>query len=599
MLTRDFQKLAELPKNPGVYLFKQGESVLYVGKAGVLRDRVRSYFGAGADAKVRAITNRADGLEWIVTDSEVEALILESTLVRKHAPRYNIDLKDDKRFPYLRVTVSDAFPRLEVVRRVARDGEKYFGPYTDPGKMRRVLRLLERVFRLRTCRIALPARAGTRPCLNFQIGKCAGPCTGVLSPEAYRENVNGALLFLGGRGRALIEKIKQDMARAANAQDFEKAAELRDHLAAMDKVLFRQRMSSPDTADRDIAAAAVSDKSACVAVFTVREGAVTGRHHFFFSLAGGETGAEVLAAFLPERYHREVDMPPEILVSDAPGNPAALEEALTREAGFRVRILVPVKGEKARLLDLCRRNAEMLLAEILTDRDARTGKTPAALEALKKELGLLRLPVRIEAYDISHFQGRETVASRVVFVEGKPRRSLYRHYNVKTVEGVDDFASMHEIISRRARSSREEGGEALPDLMLIDGGKGQLSAALDALTQAGVHDQPVLALAKRLEEVFLTGRDAPVMLARRSPALHLLQRVRDEAHRFAVSFHRKKRDKNALVSVLDGIPGIGEKRKMKLLKKFGSVAEIKKQPLEVLISEGLSEKTAKMLAFTP
>ena len=589
-------KLKNLPDSPGVYLFKdEGGEIIYVGKAKVLKDRVRSYFHASVtDGKVRAIIARAADLEWILTDSDVEALVLESTLVKKHKPRYNIDLKDDKRHPYLRITVNEPFPRIEVVRKVARDNAKYFGPYVEAGKMRRVLKLIEKVFQIRTCKAVLPAKPGTRPCLNLQIGECAGLCQGNVSENAYRERVRRALLFLSGKGDSLLKDIQSAMALAAENQDFESAAMLRDQAEAIRKVLFRQRMRLTDLADRDIIAAATGGRTACVAVFLMREGAVTGRHHFFLKLAGGEGLPEILHSFIRDRYQKEVDVPEELMVPVELEDRDTLEAWLREESGRPVRILQPQKGEKAKLLEVCARNAEMLLKDYLTERDKQIGKVPAAVLALKKELRLEKLPAKIEAYDISHIQGTETVASRVTFLNGVPRKSGYRHYNVKTVEGVDDFASMAEIMDRRIRAFKEE-GDALPDLILVDGGKGQLSAVYGRLKEAGLGDQPVASLAKRLEEVFVPGQSDALMVPKKSPALHLLQRIRDEAHRFAITFHRKKRGDRMTSSRLDEIKGIGEKRKEALLKRFGSVEEILKKNESELVEAGVPEKIARLI----
>ena len=596
MISALTDKLKNLPDSPGVYLFSDNErSIIYVGKAKVLNDRVRSYFHASvSDKKVLAITSKAANLEWIITGSDVEALILESTLIKKHKPRYNIDLKDDKRFPYLRITINEPFPRIDVVRTIERDGAKYFGPYVESVKMRRVLVLIEKLFKIRTCKVSLPAKIGTRPCLNLQIGKCPGLCQGHVSENDYHEWVKRALLLLSGKGDALIESINQEMEKAAHDLEFEKAAVLRDHVDAIKKVLFRQRMRMSDLADRDIIASAVSGRIACVAVFLMREGAVTGRHHSFMKLSGGETQSEIIASYIESRYGKEVDVPDELFVPVAIEDQETIEKWLKQETGKTVAIIFPQKGEKAKLLDVCTRNAEMLLNDYIAERDKQMGEVPSVIVALKKELGLEKPPITIEAYDISHIQGTETVASRVVFVNGQPRKSSYRHYNVKTVQGVDDFSSMAEILERRIRSSKEE-NEVLPDLLLIDGGKGQLSAVVDKLKQADISNQPVAGLAKRLEEVFVPGQNDALMIPKKSPALHLLQRIRDEAHRFAVSFHRKKRGKSMVTSILDGIDGVGAKRREALLKQFGSVDELRKKSGSDLVLAGIPESVAKRI----
>lgn len=583
------EKLKRLPACPGVYLFKDtAESVIYVGKAKILKDRVRSYFHASVtDPKVKAIVSKAVDLDWILTGSDVEALVLENTLIKKHRPYYNIDLKDDKRYPYLRVSIGESFPRIEVVRDVVRDGAKYFGPYVETTQMRRVLKLIEKLFQIRTCTIVLPAKAGTRPCLNMQIGKCPGLCQGIVSEEEYKQRVKQALLLLSGHGEALLKALDSSMEQSANSLDFEKAAALRDQIVAVKKTLFRQRMRMADMVDRDILALAVDGRLACVALFNMREGLVTGRYHFFLKLIGGEAHSEILGRFIQGHYIKEMDIPDEIMLPELPEETSVLENWLQEEAGKNVHLRKPQIGEKLRLLETCTQNAEMLLQDYLAERDKISGRIPASVAALKKELRLDCLPMTIEAYDISHVQGHETVASRVLFVNGAPRKSGYRHYNVKTVEGVDDFASLAEVLGRRIRSAMEE-NDTLPDLLLIDGGKGQLSAVRQQLLEAGLKEQPVISLAKRLEEVFVPEQSDPLMIPKKSPALHLLQRIRDEAHRFAVTFHRKKRGRSMASSVLDTIDGIGEKRKIMLLKKFGSVEAIQETSENMLLEAGLS-----------
>jgi excinuclease ABC subunit C len=594
-LSSDYPKFSSLPSSSGVYIWKTNDEIIYVGKARVLKDRVRSYLNRSVnDPKVRAIVNRATDIEWILTDSELEALVLENTLIKKHKPRYNIDLRENQRYPYLRVAVHEPYPRIEVVRKMERDGAKYFGPYVEAGKMRRVLNIIELVFHLRTCKIALPAKPNTRPCLNFQIGKCAGLCAGIIKEDEYQDRVRQALLFLSGKEGTLVNDMQTSMKHAVAVLDFEKAAQIRDNIDAIRKMHFKQRMVMRDIVDRDIIAVATAPKDGCVAMFAVRDGAVSARHHFYLKLAGGESAGEVLQTFIEGRYQRGVDFPPEIMISDVLPDPEPVAEWLKTESGRVVHILLPQKGEKARLMDLCRRNAEMLLEQLLKERDASAGKIHVSVEALKKELHLEKAPLRIEAYDISHIQGSDTVASRVCFVNAKPKKSLYRHYIIKTVEGVDDFASMREVIGRRIRAAMED-NDPLPDLLLIDGGKGQLSASVEQLQASSLSEQPIASLAKRLEEVFVPGIPDPLMIPKKSPALFLLQQLRDEAHRFAVSFHRKKRQQRAVASFLDTIPGIGEKRRTMLLKKFGSVDGVRTAAVSDLVKLGLSEKIVKLL----
>ncbi|MBL8024848.1 MAG: excinuclease ABC subunit UvrC, partial [Fibrobacteres bacterium] len=587
-----------LPQLPGVYLWKNDDEIIYVGKARILKDRVKSYFNrSSTDPKVAAIVSRSTDIEWIITDSEIEALVLENTLIKKHKPRYNIDLKENQRYPYLRVETDSNYPRIEVVRKVERDGAKYFGPYVEAGKMRRVLNIIETVFQLRTCKITFPVKAGTRPCLNFQIGKCAGLCAGNLSEDIYAARVRQALLFLSGKVGSLTADMEDEMIKASRGLDFERAALLRDNLEAVKKVLFRQRMTLKEISDRDIVAASVKERDACVAVFAVRDGAVSARHHFYLRLAGGESCGDVLQSFIQGHYQQGIDFPEEIMVSDEISDPDLLEQLLRKESGKSVKIILPIKGDKARLMDLCRRNGEMLLEQLIKAREEASGKINVMVEALQSELKLAQTPLRIEAYDISHIQGSDTVASRVTFVNAKPKKSLYRHYNIKTVIGVDDFASMREVVGRRIRASQDE-NDPLPDLIVIDGGKGQLSAAMEQFETAGIGNQPIISLAKRLEEVFVPDSQEAIMIPKKSPALFLLQQIRDEAHRFAVSFHRKKRENRAIESILDTIKGLGEAKRTMLLKTYGSVENIKVQSVDELTRNGISGKLAHEILQT-
>ncbi len=596
MIKNDSPKIALLPNSPGVYMWKAGSEVIYVGKARVLKDRARSYFHRSTeDPKVCAIVSRATDIEWILTDSEVEALVLENTLIKKYKPRYNIDLKENRRYPYLRVAVKEIFPKIEIVRKKERDGARYFGPFVNVSKMRSVVDMVESVFHLRTCNTVIKSvDTSKRPCLNYQIGKCAGVCAGLVSIEEYKTNINRALLFLSGKSAILIKELEAAMNSYAANLDFERAAAIRDNIDMLRRVFNRQRMDSSDITDRDILAVAVGSSDSCVAVFTVRDGAVTGRHHHYLKLSGGESSGEVIQSFIENYYQSGVDFPKEIMVSASIPDHETVENWLATEAGHSVRIIQPLKGEKAKLMDLCVRNSEMLLHELLSSRDAAGEKVHVSVGALQKELRLSFIPNRIEAYDISHIQGSDTVASRVVFVNAKPRKSLYRHYIIESVSGVDDFASMREVLDRRLRAALEN-KDPMPDLMLIDGGKGQLSAVVERLQKAGLYSQPVISLAKKLEEVFVPDKSEPVMIPRKSPALFLLQRLRDEAHRFAVSFHRKKREERAVSSVLDTIPGVGSKRRKLLLEKFGSVEAIAALQMEDLVSAGINKKSAEII----
>jgi excinuclease ABC subunit C len=593
-MTKDKKKkISQVPKKPGIYIFKRGDDILYIGKAKGLRARVRSYFNPKVeDTKVKAIVKRADDIEWIVTASEVEALILESTLIKKHKPHYNIDLKDDKRYPYLKITAFEDFPRIEVVRSVERDGGKYFGPYVDAGNMRRVLKIIENIFKVRTCKTVLPAPKGTRPCLNFQIKKCPGLCIGNVHKKVYQDRVKDAVLFLTGKNKTLIKRMQERMKEASEALEFEEASMLRDNINAVKNVQLKQRMRLRDFVDKDVINLAVKKRDCCVAAFLLREGAVTGRHHFIMRLAGGETEPEIYESFIEGYYKKEIFIPKEIVVPMLPAGTRLLEKWLTREADRNVDIFIPQKGDRVRLLELCKQNAELLLDEYLIQKEKQEARIAASVEFLKKDLRLEKLPVKIEAYDVSHTQGKDTAASRVVFENGLPKKSEYRKYNIKTVKKADDYAAMQEVFERRLKRFIK-GDEPLPDLFLIDGGKGQLSAVVEVIKRFGLLDIPVVALAKRMEEVFVPVSKSPLMIPKTSPALKLLQQLRDEAHRFALGHHRKKREERTLKSGLDDIKGIGEKRRTMLLKKFGSFEKIKKLSLNDLVKAGVSEKIAK------
>ncbi len=460
--------------------------------------------------------------------------------------------------------------------------------------MRRVLKMAEEVFHLRTCAKALPLNKPGRPCINFQMGKCLGLCSGVVIGEQYRQQVDQALLFLSGKNKALVNELEDAMVCASGDLEFEKAAGLRDAIAAIRSVIRKQHMAFNEAIDRDIIAGAMRGKDACVTLFMVREGAVTGRHHYFMKISGNESDPELFESFIENYYKKELYIPGEIYVQSLPANSDMLNPWLCHEAGRPVSIVQPQRGEKVRLMELARQNAELLLHELFLKRDKYAARTAPSVEFLMKDLGLSLLPWRIEAYDISHIQGSDTVASQVTFINGRPQKSEYRRYAIRSAGGSDDYAAMKEVIERRlARTSGD--ASKLPDLFLIDGGKGQLSSAVGVLAGRGLEHRQIVSLAKRLEEVFVPGKEEPIVISRRSPGLRLLQRIRDEAHRFAVSYHRNKRAKRLLHSELDALAGVGEKRKALLLKKFGSVEMVKRQDAESLAAAGLPRTLAETL----
>ena len=570
-------RLEALPASPGVYLMKDGGGeIIYIGKAKVLKNRVRSYF-QGRDTGHRAailLPRHVEDIDWIVTDNELEALILEANLIRQHRPRYNVLAKDDKHFPYLRLTTGEAFPRLEVVRRVAKDRHRYFGPYTDAGAMRRTLSLARELFRIRDCELDLSRKRLERPCLSYHIGRCDGPCVGALTESDYAPVVGQISMFLEGRNRELLSELRREMEERADRLDFEGAARRRDQIASLEKVVVSQKMDLGELVDLDVLALSREGRWACVARFQVRGGAVLDRSHRIVKCPLEEDDDEVMERAVLDFYPPGVQAPPpEIHVSAMPADRELLESHLGQIAGRRVHLSQPKQGLSFGAIRMALANARMLLVEHLAHEETKN-RVSQSVAALQEGLGLARPPRRVVGFDISHLSGTGTVASMVNFLDGKPAKAGYRRFHVKTVEGIDDFASMREIVGRHFRRLREEGAEP-PDLVLIDGGKGQLGMAVEAIGAEGFPDQQILGLAKRIEEVFLPGRSDPVLLPLRSPALKLLQQVRDEAHRFAITFQRNQRTRTVASSWLDSIPGVGPAKRSLLLQQFGSVARIR------------------------
>jgi excinuclease ABC subunit C len=567
------EKLETVPAQPGVYLFKDGEgAVVYVGKARSLRDRVRSYFQAGRPVEVWRgdMAAQIADLDLVVTDTDMEALALENNLIKRHRPRYNVLLRDDKNHPYLKLTLTEEYPRLHVVRRVGEDGNAYGGPYIPALLGRKTAGMVHKLFGVRSCKEVLNGRR-PRPCLQYQIGRCLAPCVAeITSLERYRQACDDARLFLEGRTEEVLRRLKEQMSRAAAEDRFEEAASLRDQVRALERLDTPQKITTTDLEERDFFGAYVSGERAALQVFSVRDGKVVAREGFLLDkLAEPET---VLSSSLQQYYAQGRYVPREILVPSVLPDAELLQAWLSARRGGPVRIRVPQRGEKVRLLDLVTRNAR--LAFDLEWRHPRR-QSQEILRALRDLLDLEVEPRRIECFDISNIQGSDVVASLVVFEDGLPRKSDYRTFRVRGLAGTpDDFASMREVVGRRYRRLLEEGKE-LPDLILVDGGKGQLGAAMEALAELGVGHQPVASLAKREEAIFLPGRAEPVLLPRSSPVLQLVQRVRDEAHRFAVGFHRKTRARRTLHSELDEIPGVGPARRRKLLSRFGSLRGVR------------------------
>lgn len=584
--------LAVLPEQSGVYLMHDAEGkVIYVGKARVLKNRVRSYFRnlASHSPKVRAMVAKIAEIETIVTSSEVEALILECNLIKKYRPRYNISLKDDKSYPYLKVTLQEDFPRLHPTRRLARDGSKYYGPYADASAMHATVKLLRSMFPLRTCR-----KMNTeRPCLNYHIKRCLAPCAGLVSKDEYAGMIRSVCMVLDGRTAELEKDLKQRMQRAADEYAFEEAARLRDQLQAIERLHESQKAVTNTLLDMDVLGFAQDMTGICVQIFFVRQGKLLGRDNFF--LQSEEEGeCEVLTAFLKQYYNEAAFVPREIILPCLPeeAEKDLIELWLREKAERRVEIIQPRRGVKKELLQLANDNALKLLEERLRKGSLALKNDAEAAEELQEALGLAHSLGRMDCFDISHTQGSETVASMVVFRNGTSSKKDYRKYKIVSAEGKpDDFKSMQEVVYRRYKDY-----EDLPDLVVIDGGKGQLSSALEVIRGLGLEELPVIGLAKREEEVFVPHRSESIMLPRDGAALHLLQRIRDEAHRFAITFHRKLRGKRNLVSVLDHVEGIGPKRRQALWKAFKSLAAMKSASVEELAAvEGMNLPAAQHL----
>jgi excinuclease ABC subunit C len=571
-------KLKHLPDRPGVYLMKDaGGEILYVGKAKSLRPRVRSYFNSPHQhsLKTRELVRRIADLDTIVVGSEAEALILENNLIKENRPRFNINLKDDKTYPYIKVTVQERFPRVIVTRRLERDGARYFGPYTDVRRMRQALEVVKKLYTVRSCHYDLPREAPARPCLDFHIGRCKAPCVAFQPEEEYRGMIEEILQILGGHTRQAAEGIREQMQAAAAEMDFERAAELRDALASLEALEARQTVVDVEGGDRDVVGLARDGADACGVVMRIREGKLLGRETQFMAELDGEPDEEVLATFATRFYTGRAaldveEVPPEIFFPADFDDRPVLEALLRERAGRAVRTRIPQRGEKVRVVELAEQNARHLLEEWKLLGRSAASRAPDALYELQEVLELGTVPRLMVCFDISHTQGSETVASAVVFENGAPNKAEYRKLKIRGEWGNDDFRSMHEAVTRYF-SRRLEEGKPLPDLAVIDGGKGQLGAARKALEEIGLGQQAVVSLAKKEEEVFLPGRPTSVRLPRRSPALRLLQRLRDEAHRFAVTYNRKLRTKRTVRSELSEIPGVGPARQRQLLERFGSV----------------------------
>ena len=589
--SRVLAKVPHLPETPGVYLWKDAEGkVLYVGKAKRLRSRVRSYFAAEpSGVKTEALVRLIDDVDTIVVPDEAHALILENTLIKEHRPRFNIALRDDKSYPYIKVTVAEPFPRVIVTRRWVDDGSRYFGPYTDVGAMRRALNVVNRIFTVRSCHYDLPDDAPERPCLDYHIGRCLAPCVGLQSAVAYRMMIDEVLLFLEGRTAEVIKRVRQRMQNASDAMDYERAAELRDALRHLEQMEEPTVVLRVEGGDQDAVGFARDGDDACVVVLRIRSGKLVARDQRFLENVEGETDGAILEAFLAGPYRLTIDRAPELLIPLDFEDRPLLEESLKD-----TKIRIPQRGPRRELLGLAEQNARHLLEEFkLASSEAEERATNPVYE-LQRELGLTRVPRSMVCFDISTNHGTDTVASCVWFENGRPRRAEYRKFRIKTVEGTDDFASMREVVGRYFRRRVEE-EKPFPDLVVVDGGRGQLSAAQQALSEIPL-ELPLVSLAKKDEEIFIPGRLESLRLPRRSPALRLLQQARDEAHRFAITFNRTRRKARTVTSQLLELPGIGPKRRRALLTAFGSLEGVRgASPEAIAALPGFSIATATRL----
>ena len=601
------EQLKRLPARPGVYLFRDGKGdVLYIGKAKSLRPRVRSYFQATQDgrAQIRHLPARVADIEVIVTGTEVEALHLEQNLVKRHRPPFNVRLRDDKSFPYIAVTVEDEYPRVMFTRERHRRGVWYFGPYANAKKVRETLDVLNRVFPYRPCEGPKPGRHSGIPCLDYHIDRCLAPCVGYVSKDAYRAIIDGVIEFLSGNVKPIQRELEQKMNEAAREERFEDAARYRNRLFAVQHLVERQAVERQSVGTVDVIGFAAEADRAVVQIFPLRGGRMVDRHSFHLENVEGQDVNTVLESFCLEYYGSAPSVPPQIVVPHGAGDLSALEQFLSERRGARVDVRTPERGEKRRLQQLADENAQQALVSAQAVSEQKRARRIEALEELREALNLESLPLRIECYDISHAMGQDPVGSMVVFQDALPRKSDYRKFGIKTAgEEPDDFAAMAEVIARRFARLSDGTGQThdssfatAPNLVVIDGGKGQLSAALAAMQAYDLPRVAVIALAKRIEEVFVPGRADPVVLSRHNPGLQLLQRVRDEAHRFALGFHRQRREARGFESIFDDLEGVGPARRRALLHHFGSVEEmLAATPEELEGVPGVPAKTARSI----
>jgi excinuclease ABC subunit C len=591
------EQLRALPAKPGVYLFKDKEGkVIYVGKAANLNSRVRSYFGAPSNlsSKIQRLVSKIQDFEFVVTNSEQEALILECNMIKKYTPRYNVRLKDNKTFPYLKIDINEDWPGVYITRRVQKDGARYFGPFASAGSVRKTLRLIKKIFPFRSCSKRIEGK-DKRPCLDYYIHRCLGPCIGAVEKQEYHDVINQVILFLQGKQELILRELNTKMKAAAQQLQFERAALLRDQINAIEKVIEGQRIAITLQGEKDIIGLAQNEKQAYVELFSIRNNKLIGQDHFIMEGIQGESPGQIMTSFVKQYYASASYIPPLILLQHPVDEPVVLSEWLEQQRESRVELQVPQRGAKKKLVDTAAENAARGL-QLVQAKEMKVEVISSGLQELKNRLRLPKMPRRIECYDVSNIQGTLAVGSMVVLEKGWPKPAHYRRFRIKTVAGADDCAMIQETLRRRFKRGLTGEGTwgIIPDLVLIDGGRGQLNAALEVRRDLELDSIPMVSLAKENEEVFIPGDSQPVYIAKDSPALHILQRARDEAHRFAISYHQKLRHKEVITSALDNVPGIGPKRKKALLKKFGSIEAIKEASLEELSqTKGITLTLAK------
>lgn len=600
------EELKKLPGKPGVYIMHdEKDNIIYVGKAISLKNRVRQYFQSSRNkgAKIEQMVTHIRRFEYIVTDSELEALVLECNLIKEYRPKYNTMLMDDKAYPFIKVTVEEPFPRVMLARKMVKDKSKYFGPYTSAGAVKDTIELIRKLYQIRSCNRKLPRDIGKeRPCLNYHIHQCKAPCQGYISQEEYRESVNEVIHFLNGNYDIILKELEERMEEASEALEFEKAIEYRELLTSVQKIAQKQKITDTAGEDRDILAVAVEEEEAVVQVFFIRGGRLIGREHFYLKIAKGETQSEILSSFIKQFYAGTPYIPPRLMLPEEIEDLAVIEEWLTKRRGHRVRLIVPKKGTKEKLVELAKKNAQLVLSTDKERLKREEGRTIGAVKELEKLLGLTGI-VRMEAYDISNTNGFESVGSMVVYEKGRPKRNDYRKFKIKGVQGADDYASMEEVLTRRfehglreKEEGKEMGGFTLfPDLILMDGGKGQVNVALRVLDKLRLNI-PVCGMVKddshRTRGLYYQNEE--ISIDKDSKSFKLITRIQDEAHRFAITFHRQLRSQGQVHSILDDIPGVGPARRKDLMRHFENIEAIKNATVEQLKElPSMNEKSAR------